>query len=88
LPLRDGRGIQGSTTAQLSINDAGPLDAGVYDVVVFNDCGPLLSSQATITYDTNCAAVCNSIDFNNNGVFPEEQDVIDFFNVLAGGTCP
>jgi len=88
LPLRDGRGIQGSTTAQLSINDAGPLDAGVYDVVVFNDCGPLLSSQATITYDANCAAVCNSIDFNNNGVFPEEQDVIDFFNVLAGGTCP
>ena len=88
LPLRDGRGIQGSTTAQLSINDAGPLDAGVYDVVVFNDCGPLLSSPATITYDTNCAAVCNSIDFNNNGVFPEDQDVIDFFNVLAGGTCP
>ena len=31
---------------------------------------------------------CNDIDFNNNGVFPEDQDVIDFFNVLAGGTCP
>ncbi|MFN5944208.1 MAG: hypothetical protein ACK5ZG_07120 [Phycisphaerae bacterium] len=30
---------------------------------------------------------CNDIDFNNNGVFPEDQDVIDFFNVLAGGTC-
>jgi hypothetical protein len=27
------------------------------------------------------------IDFNNNGVFPEDQDVIDFFNVVAGGTC-
>ncbi len=87
-PLRDGRGIQGATTAQLSINDAGPLDAGTYDVVVFNDCGPLLSSPATIIYDANCAAVCNSIDFNNNGVFPEDADVIDFFNVLAGGSCP
>jgi hypothetical protein len=30
---------------------------------------------------------CSSIDFNNNGVFPEEQDIIDFFNVLAGGNC-
>jgi hypothetical protein len=27
------------------------------------------------------------IDFNNNGVFPEDQDVTDFFSVLAGGPC-
>ena len=32
-------------------------------------------------------AVCNDIDFNNNGVFPEDQDVVDFFDVLAGATC-
>jgi hypothetical protein len=34
--------------------------------------------------------VCDDIDFNNNEVFPEDQDVIDFFDVLAGGvpsTC-
>ncbi len=31
--------------------------------------------------------VCDSIDFNNNGAFPEDFDVIDFFNVLAGGAC-
>ncbi|MFN7314162.1 MAG: laminin B domain-containing protein [Phycisphaerae bacterium] len=30
---------------------------------------------------------CDSIDFNNNTVFPEEQDVIDFFIVLSGGEC-
>jgi len=30
---------------------------------------------------------CDSIDFNNNEVFPEDQDVINFFNVLAGGEC-
>jgi len=29
---------------------------------------------------------CDPIDFNRNGVFPEDQDVIDFFDVLAGGT--
>ncbi len=30
---------------------------------------------------------CDSIDFNNNTVFPEDQDVIDFFVVLSGGEC-
>ncbi|MFN7314636.1 MAG: PA14 domain-containing protein [Phycisphaerae bacterium] len=30
---------------------------------------------------------CNDIDFNNNGVFPEDADVIDFFSVLAGSDC-
>jgi hypothetical protein len=30
--------------------------------------------------------VCDDIDFNNNGVFPEDQDVLDFFEVLAGGS--
>ncbi|GDY00103.1 hypothetical protein LBMAG48_25060 [Phycisphaerae bacterium] len=31
---------------------------------------------------------CDSIDFNQNTVFPEDQDVIDFFRVLAGDECP
>ena len=30
---------------------------------------------------------CDGIDFNNNGVFPEDQDVIDFFSVLSGAEC-
>jgi hypothetical protein len=32
-------------------------------------------------------ATCNDIDFNNNGVYPEDGDVMDFFHVLAGGAC-
>ncbi len=32
-------------------------------------------------------APCDDIDFNNNDVYPEDQDVIDFFNVLSGGPC-
>jgi hypothetical protein len=31
---------------------------------------------------------CDSIDFNRNNVYPEDQDVIDFFSVLAGADCP
>ena len=33
-----------------------------------------------------CTVACDTIDFNQNGVFPEDQDVVDFFDVLAGGT--
>jgi hypothetical protein len=39
---------------------------------------------------TIAPAACDTIDFNNNGVFPEDQDVVDFFDTLAGGnpaTC-
>ena len=35
-----------------------------------------------------CVTGCDDIDFNNNDVFPEDADVIDFFNVLAGAECP
>jgi hypothetical protein len=30
---------------------------------------------------------CDSIDFNNDGVFPDDQDVSDFLSVLAGAGC-
>jgi hypothetical protein len=33
-------------------------------------------------------AGCDDIDFNNDEVFPDDQDVVDFFNVLAGADCP
>ncbi len=35
-----------------------------------------------------CIILCDDIDFNNDEVFPDDQDVVDFFNVLAGGECP
>lgn len=49
-----------------------------------------------ITLDTNnntipdgCEGLCTDIDFNNNGVYPEDQDLIDYFRELGGaGDCP
>jgi hypothetical protein len=32
--------------------------------------------------------VCNDIDFNNDQVFPDLADVVDFFTVFGGGDCP
>ncbi len=31
---------------------------------------------------------CASIDFNNDGVFPDDADIADFLAVLAGSGCP
>ncbi|HLP84491.1 MAG TPA: hypothetical protein VK157_09080, partial [Phycisphaerales bacterium] len=31
---------------------------------------------------------CGDPDFNNDGVYPTDQDMIDFFNVYAGAPCP
>ena len=57
-------------------------DAGVASIV------EALIDDVTISEPT-CLGVpaCDDIDFNNNGVFPEDQDVVDFFGVLAGATC-
>jgi hypothetical protein len=30
---------------------------------------------------------CDSIDFNGDGLFPADQDLIDFLTVMAGGEC-
>ena len=38
--------------------------------------------------ETRCGTgSCGDIDFNNDGVFHDEHDVIDFMTVLSGGEC-
>jgi hypothetical protein len=33
------------------------------------------------------ASTCDSIDFNGDGLFPDDSDLVDFLSVLAGGPC-
>jgi hypothetical protein len=30
---------------------------------------------------------CSDIDFNNDGLFPSDDDLVDYLRVLAGGVC-
>jgi hypothetical protein len=30
---------------------------------------------------------CDGIDFNNDGLFPDDADLAAFLRVLAGGAC-
>ena len=69
--------------ATLSIPFAWVTDAGEYTCEVRTDCGGVITQPVTVRYVQFC---CNDIDFNNNDVFPEEQDVTDFFAAIAGDT--
>jgi hypothetical protein len=62
-----------------AINNAGQIVATACNGALFDD--------GTAAVLLTPALVCDAIDFNRNGVFPEDQDVIDFFQVLAGGDC-
>jgi hypothetical protein len=37
--------------------------------------------------EQGCSTPCESIDFNRDGLFPADEDLVDFLSVLAGGTC-
>jgi len=47
----------------------------------------LISLVAVALSSVAIAQPCADVDFNNDGVFPSDQDTIDFVNVLAGAEC-
>ncbi|HLP84966.1 MAG TPA: matrixin family metalloprotease [Phycisphaerales bacterium] len=65
-----------------------PVGTHVIELTVTDNNGATQVDTVTITVNAPVPAGCDSIDFNGNGVFPEDQDVVDFFEVLAGGACP
>jgi hypothetical protein len=83
--------VTGAGTPTLTITG---VDAEMSEVVAFRlratSCAGKNTRDALFTLQSPpaCAPGCDTIDFNGNAVFPEDQDVIDFFNVLAGGECP
>ncbi|HYF14253.1 MAG TPA: dockerin type I domain-containing protein [Phycisphaerales bacterium] len=78
------------------VNLDGTVDAGDEAIVAAN----LGTANARWSQgDVNCDGVvdaadqgafgggCDSIDFNGDGLFPDNQDLEDFFNVFGGGPC-
>ncbi|MFO0831215.1 MAG: trypsin-like peptidase domain-containing protein [Phycisphaerales bacterium] len=45
-----------------------------------------LSFNLAFTPDGGCTA-CDTIDFNNDGLFPDTSDIDDFLSVFSGGPC-
>jgi hypothetical protein len=59
-----------------------PAVSTTYFVRTTGACGASACLSTSVNVGTS------DIDFNNNGIFPEDQDIVDFFDVLAGGDCP
>jgi hypothetical protein len=74
-PLTDDGRIVGARAELLSIVDAVQQDAGLYDVVVTNGCGPTTTDAARLVI-TVCAA-----DFNSDGIL-NSQDFFDYLNAF------
>jgi hypothetical protein len=75
--------LSGARSDTLRFTSVQPSDAGTYDVTVTNACGSATSVAVTLSVLPNC----NSIDFNRDGLFPDDLDLIDFLSVLEGGPC-
>jgi hypothetical protein len=83
-PLTNGGGIAGADTPTLQLTNVQASQAGTYTCIVTNPCGSRTSAQATLEV---IVSACDDIDFNNDALFPDDADLIDFLNVLAGGAC-
>ncbi|HEX2836869.1 MAG TPA: hypothetical protein VHN77_01950 [Phycisphaerales bacterium] len=47
-----------------------------------------LADVVTVTRACSpCGSVCDTIDFNNDGLFPDTADIDDFLSVFSGGPC-
>jgi hypothetical protein len=59
-------------------------DENTIVVVAFEESG----RAAYQIYTVNIGTPCDSLDFNQDQVFPDLQDALDFIAVYGGGNCP
>jgi hypothetical protein len=82
----NGNGVADDNAFAGSLREAGIAMADnrrVFAIIgVRNSSGGEVGS-AIVTF----TAGCNSIDFNRDGLFPDNADIEDFFNVFGGGSC-
>jgi hypothetical protein len=62
-----------------------PVTAGTHVTIRIGGEGASDSGPGIVTLTM---AGCDSVDFNGDGIFPDNQDVVDFINVFSGGMCP
>ena len=82
--LDDGFTITGAQSRTLDLNPVFFWHAGTYTVRVSNACGE--SNSASVEVTVLPPAVCDSLDFNNDGNI-DPLDVDCYFSVLGEGPC-
>jgi hypothetical protein len=92
ITLPDGRpaNVFGSTGQFLGITPGAFANESNYVLrcTFISPCGNATSETVTFSVGgASCPAICDSIDFNNDGLFPDTLDIDDFLAVFAGGPC-
>ncbi len=89
-----------SGTLQVSlINGFQPAPGSTFTVLTANGVSGTFASLSlppgmTVAYSPTGVtlslpgAVCDSVDFNGDTLFPDTQDIADFLTVFGGGVCP
>lgn len=95
-PLTNGPTTHGSIIADadgpyLRIDNVRLEDAGEYDCIVTCVCTGINPPSGSTTSPTGTLtvvpAICDSVDFNNDGVIRDPADIDAFFSVFSEGDC-
>jgi hypothetical protein len=80
-----------NTSAQTAAANIGQDDIAAWQLSVAGDA---FGSWAASTGEAGTPGIfgtptptCDSVDFNNDGLFPDTQDIDDFLTVFSGGPC-
>ncbi len=68
----------------------GLLSCALFDHVQFRDTSLACDNEMWGRFwigAAPCGPTCDSVDFNNDGLFPDTADIDDFLSVFSGGTC-
>jgi hypothetical protein len=76
--------VPSASTNTLVFDAAAANASGTYDCLVRNTCGGVFSGAFTLSIAASC---CDALDFNNDDLYPTDEDLVDFLLVFAGGTC-
>jgi hypothetical protein len=78
--------MTGGTTNQFAISTRATMFGNRpyrFRCIITSPCGNLVTREVSVT-----APTCDCVDFNNDGIFPQDTDASDFIDVLAGSSCP
>ncbi|MFO0830217.1 MAG: hypothetical protein U0637_00100 [Phycisphaerales bacterium] len=66
---------------------AGPAPEGLVAGGLFTTAGSVAASRLAFLPGCAPTPTCDPVDFNNDGLFPDTQDIDDFLSVFSGGPC-
>jgi hypothetical protein len=83
----DGSVVEGATTDTLVVrNVAYTPQAQLYRLVVQGS-STCATQWLGTQFSVRVGRECDSVDFNNDGMFPDDADLVEFLAVLAGQSC-